>query len=326
LRILVLCLDNLGDLVFASSLIPPLQKLHPKATWAVFCKAYAQDIAQAFQVPAEVIAADPPWDDAPGSGKGSYLAFIKAVSRARQWRPDVILVASKNWRAAATAYGIGGTTRIGFDAPKARPWLTNAVSRDGWDVTPVTTMLSRLLRPLGVPAAVGAPPVVLTTPVVNAPIAAAAKLLSSRRYIMLHPFAGNMRRCWSLQNWRELADKIRATNHEIVWMGRADETVRLTDAAPETIGDTFMWQMDGQKLSSTLAVTSRASALVGHDSGPIHFAAALGVPVLGLYLPSEYPRTVSQGEAPHQILWRQTPDHLSLKDVWESLSRILQIS
>jgi ADP-heptose:LPS heptosyltransferase len=319
-RIMLLCLDNLGDLVFASSLVPPLQKFAPEASWAIFCKAYAEAIAQAFPVAAQVIAADPPWDDSPGGGRGSYLKFLRAVGRARRLQPDVILVASKNWRAAATAYLIGGKTRIGFIGSKSRLFLTDKVSRDGWQTTPVTAMLARLLEPLGVQwQDATPPPVVLQVPTGHASLVTTP----GHRYVMLHPFAGDLRRCWPLEQWGALAAKIRDSGYGIVWMGRADEAGKIKALIPEAMRDTFMWQLGEQKLASTLAVTAKASALVGHDSGPIHFATALGVPVLGLYLPSEFPRTVCRGLGPHQVLWRKSPADLGPEDVWNNLKALL---
>jgi ADP-heptose:LPS heptosyltransferase len=335
-RIMLLCLDNLGDLVFSSSLLPPLmaslpaplqspvqkslQKSVSKPSWAIFCKAYAEDIAHAFPANVDVIAADPPWDESPGGGRGSYVDFYRAVKRARNWRPDVILVASKNWRAAAAAYVIGGKTRIGFTGPKSRFFLTDGVSRDGWQTTAVTTMLARLLAPLGIDTDLSvAPPVLLQAPVEQSLSAKTPQ----QPYVMLHPFAGDLRRCWPLGQWSALANQIRNAGYSIIWMGRADEADKIKGAAPETAQDTFMWELGDNRLVSTLAVTARAAALVGHDSGPIHFAAALGVPVLGLYLPSEYPRTVTCGRAAHEVLWRKSPGDLSLEDVQKAFTRLL---
>jgi ADP-heptose:LPS heptosyltransferase len=320
-RILLLCLDNLGDLVFSSTLVAPLKALYPEASWAVFCKAYAQDIAGAFPVPATIIAADPPWDGAPGRTPGSYRDFVSAITVARRWRPDVVLVATKNWRAAATAFVIGGRLRVGFTSPKARLFLTHGISRDGWDQTPVTTMLIKLLGPLGVTHTDEfSPPVSLHL----SPDASTGVTIPPCSFVVLHPFAGDMSRCWPLKEWGTLAAKIRAAGYGVVWMGRADEARHIGEQIHEVRDDFFMWQLGRSQLSSTLAVTARARALVGHDSGPIHFAAALGTPVLGLYLPGDYPRTVCRGPGPHHVIWRPSPSMLHCGEVWERLCQILQ--
>ena len=46
-RILIVALDNLGDLVFASALTPPLREAFPDATIDVWCKSYTAPVARA---------------------------------------------------------------------------------------------------------------------------------------------------------------------------------------------------------------------------------------------------------------------------------------
>jgi heptosyltransferase I len=58
----------------------------------------------------------------------------------------------------------------------------------------------------------------------------------------------------------------------------ADRVVAASDGAAERAPRT--------SLGDLLAVTSRASLMVSGDTGPIHLAAALGTPVVGLYGPT----------------------------------------
>ena len=44
-RILLVALDNLGDLVFASALTPPLHAAFPTAQIDVWCKEYTAEVA-----------------------------------------------------------------------------------------------------------------------------------------------------------------------------------------------------------------------------------------------------------------------------------------
>ena len=43
-RILLVSLDNVGDLVFASALAPALRERFPHAALDLWCKAYAADV------------------------------------------------------------------------------------------------------------------------------------------------------------------------------------------------------------------------------------------------------------------------------------------
>jgi ADP-heptose:LPS heptosyltransferase len=317
-RISLICLDNLGDLVFNSSLVGPLKEQYPEASWFILCKDYAAAIAKSFPVAATVISADPWWDSSPGRGPGTISTFLQAVARIRRVKPEITIVTSTNWRAAAVALAIGSPIRIGFEGKKSRFFLTHSVATDGWSQIPVTRQLFRLLEPLSIPQPSTEPKVKLVAQ------EAGQFTVPAESFVVLHPFAGALRRCWPLKGWSGLAQKLRISGYKIVWMGRADEIGQIHSTIPETATDDFMESLSRGELSNTLAITSKACLLIGHDSGPIHFAAALGVPVLGLYLPGEFPRTVSHGSAVHQVIHRASPDELELEEVWGAAQGLLK--
>src|SRR5919197_1154535 len=100
-RILLVSLDNLGDLVFASALAPPLRERFPTATLDVWCKGYTGDVATLIPGVRRVIAADPFWDRAPGRGKGKIGPFVGALRHVARSRYDVAVLAAAPWRTAA---------------------------------------------------------------------------------------------------------------------------------------------------------------------------------------------------------------------------------
>src|SRR4051812_13427242 len=113
-RILLVSLDNLGDLVFASALAPPLRERFARATLDIWCKEYTADIAALVPGVGEVIASDPFWDVAPGRRKGSRAAFFAAMRRVRAGRYDVALLAAAPWRTAAAVAATRIPRRIGL--------------------------------------------------------------------------------------------------------------------------------------------------------------------------------------------------------------------
>ena len=44
-KILVICFDNIGDLVFSSALFPPLKEAFPDAHLGIWCKRYTASLA-----------------------------------------------------------------------------------------------------------------------------------------------------------------------------------------------------------------------------------------------------------------------------------------
>ena len=57
-RVLLVALDNLGDLVFASALTPPIHAAYPDAVIDVLCKEYTADVAALIPYVRTVMAAN----------------------------------------------------------------------------------------------------------------------------------------------------------------------------------------------------------------------------------------------------------------------------
>src|SRR3954462_11124820 len=113
-RILLVSLDNLGDLVFASALAPPLRERFPHARLDVWCKAYTGDVSKLIPGASHVIASDPFWDVAPGHAKGSRAAFFRGFREARNRWDHVVRLAAAAWRTAAAVAAARIPRRIGL--------------------------------------------------------------------------------------------------------------------------------------------------------------------------------------------------------------------
>ena len=150
-RILLVSLDNLGDLVFASALAPPLRERFPGASLDVWCKEYTADVARLIPGVSKVIASDPFWDVAPGRAKGSRAAFLRAFRQVRSRRYDVAVLAAAPWRTAAAVAATRIPRRIGLRRRKNRYFLTDVLPDERTD-RPVLSEMARLLAPLGIDA------------------------------------------------------------------------------------------------------------------------------------------------------------------------------
>jgi lipopolysaccharide heptosyltransferase II len=79
----------------------------------------------------------------------------------------------------------------------------------------------------------------------------------------------------------------------------ADEVVAHSDGAAASLA--------GRTSLRTLgALSSRASAFVANDSGPLHIAASQGTPVVALFGPNTPERFAPRG-APSRVIWRRYP-------------------
>jgi len=109
---------------------------------------------------------------------------------------------------------------------------------------------------------------------VGAPLGRVTKLkvskAAARGSVVIHPFSGSARKNWPLVKYRELAAGLKMP---VEWLAGPDE--RLEHACRfDDLGALAEW-------------LSGASAYVGNDSGITHLAAAVGIPTVALFGPTD---------------------------------------
>jgi len=106
------------------------------------------------------------------------------------------------------------------------------------------------------------------------PLAAAPRILvpkaSVENFAVIHPFSGSVTKNWPLEKYRALADRLEMP---VQWCAR--ERDRLDGAV--RIGDLY-------RLGGWL---STARVYIGNDSGISHLAAAVGTPVVAIFLSTD---------------------------------------
>lgn len=90
---------------------------------------------------------------------------------------------------------------------------------------------------------------------------------------VIHPFAGSRKKCWPLENFKELARRL-AERMPVKWCAGPEEDL----GGAERFTDLY-------ELACWLA---SARVFIGNDSGPAHLAAAAGTPVVALFGASDH--------------------------------------
>jgi ADP-heptose:LPS heptosyltransferase len=303
-RLLLVSLDNLGDLVFASALTPPLRERYPHASITLWCKAYTRDIAALVPHVDRVIAADPFWDRAPGRARGSVPRFLFSMLQVRRGGFDTAILAASPWRTARAVAQCGVPVRIGLERRRNMRWLTHALAPED----PHRSVLAeeaRLLEPLDIEAG----PLRYRLDAERLAPRPDVERALARRVVAIHPFASKRARCVPVRVWAEVAAELQAQGYDPLWLGSTAELneVRLS------IGRTDWTYVDqfGGRLVDTAAALARASLFIGHDSGPLHVAGAFGVPSLGVFAPGEPERTFPQGVGPSRMIARPSPEGIT---------------
>lgn len=103
--------------------------------------------------------------------------------------------------------------------------------------------------------------------------------------VLLHPGSGGEAKCWPLERWLDFAEHLVARGHEARLIFGEAEAHRWTDpqrAAVEAAGGRGL-----ANLEALVEALLPARFYVGHDAGPSHLAAQLGVPTVALFGPTD---------------------------------------
>lgn len=298
-RILIVRMSALGDIVHALPVLAALRRAWPavKVDWIVD-EAYASILSLAEGLHRRVIVRA----SQPGNPEGlppqspgepaHTVAFVggagyfHAVRFLRAQKYDAALDLQGLLKSAVWARVSGARRVIGFDRahlrePMAASFYTETVMP--LEARHVIQKNLSILQALGVPpAAVELPLHPAAAPATTAAIAAAG---GARKYAVLNPGAAWPNKRWPAERFGALAAQLRARTglHSLVTWGpnERDLAQRVIDASagaaiaapPTEIAD--------------LAVIMRDAALVvSGDTGPLHIAAAMGTPLVGLYGPT----------------------------------------
>ncbi len=116
-----------------------------------------------------------------------------------------------------------------------------------------------------------------------------------RNHIVLLPGAGKLEKQWPTERFRTLARSL-TQPVTVVW-GPGEETLAREVGAP---------MAPATSLRELASLLRGASVVVGADTGPLHLAAALGTPVVGLYGPTDPRRNGPYGQASNVISTHQS--------------------
>lgn len=106
--------------------------------------------------------------------------------------------------------------------------------------------------------------------------------------VVLHPGSGSETKNWPVQNWLELGDwifSLESSPAVLLVTGEADR--KNLAVLSEAWKGRQVYFADGLPLYQLAALIERAALFIGHDSGISHIAAAVGVPCLLMFGPTD---------------------------------------
>ncbi len=260
---------SLGDVVHALPTAAALRAAHPAAHFTWVIDPRWSPILEGTGIADELL--EFPRESFRGlGGKLKALAWYRALA---DRQPDLAIDLQGLLRSALIAKAAGAKNTIGLsDAREGARHLYDEVA----DTTPATHAVDRYLQilpTLGIPIpATKAFPLPAT--IHNSPF-------TIHHSLLLHPFARGAGKSLSPDQIRDLATALAPTAVTLVGVGPAiaDLPPNVTDLTNRTT------------LPELIGLLRRARAIISVDSGPMHLAAALNVPLLAIHTWSD-PRKV----------------------------------
>lgn len=295
-RILIVRLSALGDIVHAVPVLAALRRHDPSTEidWLVE-EAYAPVLALVEGLRRRVVVRAGADQSVGQEGRGpddeprfpsGVSGYLRAVAFLRRQRYDVALdlqglIKSAVWARASGAGRVIGFAREHLREPQAA-WLY------GERVTPphpahviqknlaIAAHLGASIAPVSVPLRVDASPALAND---------LHRELGGVRYAVINPGAGWPNKRWPNDRFADVARQLRRKYELpslVTWgpaeRAAADEIVAASEGAAHLSPRTSV---------SELADIMRGAALVlAGDTGPLHIAAAVGAPIVGLYGPT----------------------------------------
>jgi len=270
-RIVVVRDDRLGDVVLSLPAVDALRRTYPDARIALMLRGSLQPLGSMVRVADDVL-------QAPGNLRLSTRLL-------RDYETDLLVCISRGgvWPWAGAMAGVRYRVGTGYRLYSALFTHRVRERRSAGERHELEYALSFAHR-------VGASPEPERFPlqIPTEAHAGAALWLEENEvhdsFVLLHPGTGGSCPAWPIESFLTLAARVSSGKRSVVLsIGPADDPVRrMLDRSPAEVRDLPRTCAGLQELA---ALTARAAAVVSNSTGPLHLAAALGVPTLGFYAP-----------------------------------------
>jgi lipopolysaccharide heptosyltransferase I len=316
-RIALVKLSSLGDVVHALPAAAAMRAWWPRAelTWVVERREEA--ILGGNPDVSHVVAVDTRlWRRElrrPGRAPAVVAEARGLVRRLAAGRFDVAVDLQGLWKSGVITALTRAPLRVGMAAGHCRErpsaWFTNRHVTPPAAAVHVVDQYMAVVAALGIDLAAVGPP---AFPIPREPAAEArmARWLedegvkATTPLVLLNPGSGGDHKRWAVEGFRRLGEELAVrlgARVAIAW-GPGEEPLARAIAHGMRTGAVVP---PSTTIIEMVALFRRAALVVGGDTGPVHVAAVLGVPTIGLYGPTSARRNGPYGSRVTAI---QSPD------------------
>ncbi len=280
-NILVVRTDRIGDVVLTIPAVRALKKAFPQARISMWVASSTRELVEGLPFVDEVLVEDRT------KGWAGYREFL---TRLRSKKFDLAVNYHTKRRTNLSCFLAGIPGRLGFRNNKFG-WLLNLPVQDRRHLGErhEAEYCLDLLRAVGVKSAdtsLELPPMPQAEAWVSGLLR--DKRLSGVPLIAFHPDANSPSKCWPAESFARLADRLAQSLHaRILLVGGGSARRAAGDILSQVTGEAPVDLTGSTTVAQMAALFRHCQLVISNDSGPVHVAAAAGVPVISLFLRSQ---------------------------------------
>jgi heptosyltransferase II len=284
-RILVLRYRFIGDTILTVPFLRNLRYAEPDAHIVWVVAPGTSDVVLGIPYVDELVYWDPVTIHA--DSRGTHKTFgdkVRFIRELRSQRFDKVYVLKRSLSSALIALLSGARERVGFDTEGRGLLLTKRVPYRQ-DQHEVENFLD-VLRADGIPVRDDYLESWTTQDEENvaSEILAGEGVTPAELLALIHPFAAIPQRGWHLEDFAQLAVRLREQGLRVAVLGSPRER-GIFESARHLFGDDCVDLVGKSSIRVTMALLRKATIFVGNDSGIMHLAAAAAIPLVALFGP-----------------------------------------
>ena len=337
-NILVVNVNWIGDVIFSSPLFLSLKKAYPKAKISCLAVPRVKDILSMIEGVDEIIEFDE---------RGAHrrlLAKLQLIEQLRQKRFDAAFILHRSLTRAFLIYLAGIPVRVGYPTKGRQIFLTHPIKEADEKKMHRSDYYLNIVEGFGVNVldrSYRLQPSSRDEQEIET-ILKQNNISQQDRFIVINPGGNWDLKRWPPENWVGLVEHLSGRfGMKIVISGSANDQ-SLSQQIMERSRQNHVIDLSAKtNLKQLAALFKKAQLVISADSGPLHIAAGVTTPCIGIFGPTRSEITGTRGKQKSIILQKdvgcnrgacyflECPDNVcmqavTIRDVYEAAQQIIR--
>jgi heptosyltransferase-2 len=286
MKILVIRYRFLGDTILTVPFLQKLKEAHPEAKISVLIGPQSGELLKNCPYIDELIVFDTTRFHRYDSGENKKQSFFKYAWELRKQKFDKVYILKRSFSSAVLAWLAGIKERIGFNTEGRGFLLTQKIPFNP-NQHEVLNFLAHLPAPFCEPPPKDSALFWPSPQEKNKAQSLMDNLKPNQKKVLIHAPAAHPVKMWPSQYWANLLQKLKAQNYQIIFSGAPTDAEYYAEIEKQAeIQADLNLCKTNTSLRENIAVYALCDLAICVDSGPMHLAAAVNLPIIALFGPS----------------------------------------